>query len=344
AAAAAFPEEKAGRIAPGVGPTDASAVSLRTPAGETRLVYVNPRTGDVTGSLMKDEMFMRRVRDLHGNLMGGWFGSALVELTAGWTFVLTVSGLYLWWPRGTGPSRLWGVWLPRLRAGSRTFWRDLHAVPAFWSAALLIVLLVTGMPWTGVFGGMLKSGMSAAGQSAPEAASRRPPKFESAPPAGRTSLTLTEAAQIAADRGMRAGATVSLPRGPRGTFGFVDRGDDALSNQRFLYLDRYTGETLARADWADVPIGARTLSGGIRLHQGELFGWPNLVLMLFGTLAAVWMSLTAAVMWWRRRPTGSAGLPSRAGQRQVPRAVVIGTFVAGALFPLLGAALVLRWA
>lgn len=67
--------------------------------GVTELVYVDPYSGEITGSILRDQMFMRRVRNLHGELMLGRIGSAVVELAACWTVVLLASGIYLWWPR-----------------------------------------------------------------------------------------------------------------------------------------------------------------------------------------------------------------------------------------------------
>src|SRR5690606_38979333 len=77
-----------------------------------------------------------------------------VELAASWAIVLVLSGLYLWWPRGTG---LAGVVWPRFGKGRRIFWRDLHAVTGFWISGLVLVLLTTGLPWAGLWGSAFKT-------------------------------------------------------------------------------------------------------------------------------------------------------------------------------------------
>jgi uncharacterized iron-regulated membrane protein len=59
--------------------------------------------------------------------------------------------LYLSWPRKG--AIIWSVLLPRLsRKNPRLFWRDLHAVPGFWGAAVLIFLIITGLPWATFWG------------------------------------------------------------------------------------------------------------------------------------------------------------------------------------------------
>src|SRR3546814_5886264 len=86
---------------------------------------------------------------IHGQLLLGKRGSWLVELAASWAIVLMLSGLYLWWPRGRG---LAGVVWPRLKSGRQVVWRDLHAVTGFWVSGLALVLLITALPWAGVWG------------------------------------------------------------------------------------------------------------------------------------------------------------------------------------------------
>ena len=57
---------------------------------------------------------------------------------------MTVAGL-----RGRGGA---GVLWPRLSSGTRTAWRDMHAVTGFWVSGLALMLLVTGLPWAEAWG------------------------------------------------------------------------------------------------------------------------------------------------------------------------------------------------
>ena len=63
---------------------------------------------------------------------------------------MLVTGLYLWWPRER--RGIAGVLYPRLRAGRRVFWRDLHAVTGIWVSTFALFLLITALPWTTVWG------------------------------------------------------------------------------------------------------------------------------------------------------------------------------------------------
>ena len=85
---------------------------------------------------------MTVVFHLHGELLMGDRGSMIVELAASWAIVMIVTGLFLWWPRGT--KGLGGVLYPRLRQGQRIFWRDLHAVTGIWVSGLALFLIADG--------------------------------------------------------------------------------------------------------------------------------------------------------------------------------------------------------
>lgn len=133
---------------------DAALVHIGLAGGAgMRDVFVSPQ-GVVLDSLGSDTRIAQVVHDVHGQLLLGRKGSWLVELAASWAIVLIVSGLYLWWPRGRGAA---GVVWPRLGAGGRLFWRDLHAVTGFWVSGLALVLLVTGLPWADVWGSAFRS-------------------------------------------------------------------------------------------------------------------------------------------------------------------------------------------
>ena len=82
---------------------------------------------------------------------------------------MVLTGLYLWWPRdGRSIAR---ALLPRLHAGARIFWRDLQACVAVWFSALIVLFLLTALPWTHFWGGsVLKPLQSLLRQDTPSAA------------------------------------------------------------------------------------------------------------------------------------------------------------------------------
>ena len=131
------------------GPKDAAQV-LVTKGGEDTIVYVHPTNLQVLKAIPREARLMAVVRTIHGELLMGDNGSLIVELAASWAIVMVVTGLYLWWPRTA--QGLHGVLIPRLKAGPKVFWRDLHAVTGMWVSFFALFLLLTGLPWTNVWG------------------------------------------------------------------------------------------------------------------------------------------------------------------------------------------------
>jgi uncharacterized iron-regulated membrane protein len=117
--------------------------------GRRHEVNINPYTLHITGIRNPEDAPMAVIRRIHGTLLAGDFGSHIVELVACWTLVMLVTGLWMWWPR---KWRLRGVLLPRIDVGGRRMWRDLHAVPSAIISLFVILLILTGLPWSAFWG------------------------------------------------------------------------------------------------------------------------------------------------------------------------------------------------
>jgi len=118
-------------------------------------VYVHPQTLAILHIDNEDhriDVFMSR---LHGELLIGKYGSWIVELAASWAVIMVLTGLFLWWPRES--NGLAGVLYPRLRAGGRTFWKDIHSVTGIYVSCFVLFLLFTGLPWAKSWGSYLKT-------------------------------------------------------------------------------------------------------------------------------------------------------------------------------------------
>lgn len=56
------------------------------------------------------------------------------------------------------------------------------------------------------------------------------------------------------------------------------------------------------------------VSVGIAAHEGQLFGWPNQLLNLFTACGLFIASVSAVVLWWRRRSHGVLVAPLPLGR------------------------------
>jgi len=115
----------------------------------------------------------------------------------------------------------------------------------------------------------------------------------------------------------------------------------AAQDERTVYLDQYSGEVLEEVSWqASWGALAKATSWGINAHMGRQLGVVNGVVMGAVSLGVVFSVLSAPVMYWKRRPRGSLGLPRRPYDARLMRGVVIIALVLGVLFPLLGASMI----
>lgn len=145
------PEYTVTSYGPPEGDGFSARIGVTKDSNEFFTVFVNPYDGQILGEFHGS--FMAFIRKIHGTLLLGGAGGAgdtLIELAACWGIILTITGLYLWFPRGK--KSIFGTLLPRFNNGKRVFWRDLHSIPAFWFSIVIVVLVLSGLPWTGFFG------------------------------------------------------------------------------------------------------------------------------------------------------------------------------------------------
>jgi uncharacterized iron-regulated membrane protein len=252
-------------------------------------------------------------------------------------------------------------------------WRDLHAVTGFWGSVFLLFMLISGMTWTGMWGkqyaavwntfpaamwndvpksdrqaGELNTGSV---QTVPWALENTPMPvstgdhaehmnhggMHSGPAAPK--VTLQQVVDIATERGIEPGYSITQPKTSEGVFTVSVFADDPR-NDATLHIDQYTGKVLADVRWSDYSAVSKATEMGVMLHEGKFFGWLNQLLILLVCLMILLGSVSGLVIWWKRRPAGSLGVPPL--RHDLPRwkAAIVIMFGLAVAFPLVGASLV----
>ncbi|MGH6834038.1 MAG: PepSY-associated TM helix domain-containing protein [Methylocella sp.] len=344
------------------GPDKSVQMLIQTSDGENRTAFVDPYDGRLVGSIPVGGV-MQIVRKIHSLQYFGFWASSLVEIAAGWAIVLALSGIFLWWPRGQSG----GVVTVRATPKYRMFWRDLHAVTGLFACCVIVFLAVTGMPWSMVWGKYFQEWTTAAGLGEPKPPIEVVPAWkilgghsqhkghvhgggapagnlpwalektvppESAPTA-QAAITLDQALAIFANMGVRKPFSVALPSGPKGAYMASSR-PNRVEDTRTVYLDQYSGKVLGDVGFAQYGPAAKAFEWGIAVHQGQEYGALNRYVMLGGCIAVVLLTISAPVMWWKRRPKGSFGLPPAAASRRAALGVLAVMAIAGLIYPLVG--------
>lgn len=335
-------------------------ITVENDTGEKLAVYVDPYTGKVLGSLPDRGTVMWTIRYLHSLKFFGPVARYAIEIAAGWSILLVCTGIYLWWPR----NQRGGVVTVRGKPRQRMFWRDTHAVTGVFVGAVIVFLAATGMPWSGFWGDKVNEWANGGNFGYPSGL------YVNVPMSGEhmnhlapTSWSLEQAQvpesssmdtammPVGIDRvvsnvveaGMTRGFAISLPSGVNGVYTATVYPDD-VSRQRVIHLDQYSGEPLIDLSYGDYGAFAKAMEWGINVHLGQQFGRLNQIVLLAACIAIVMLAVSAAVMWWKRRPSGSLGVPPLPSDPRVFRGLLAMLIVGGLIYPLVGVTLMVMLA
>ncbi len=157
------------------GAADRSTVfSVTLADGAARDVYVNPYGAEVLGDINPDRTVSGIAVLLHGELMAGPRGDLVIELGACWAIVMALTGYYLFFKGRRARARRRASGVPGSALRSR------HAMVGSVVGLGLLLLLASGMPWTGVWGAKAQQLATAGG---PRSGARTPVGSPTPPPA-----------------------------------------------------------------------------------------------------------------------------------------------------------------
>jgi uncharacterized iron-regulated membrane protein len=114
-----------------------------------------------------------------------------------------------------------------------------------------------------------------------------------------------------------------------------------MHHQGAVYLDQFSGETLAESTpstWGKLQWATEW---GIETHMGTQYGLVTRVVMTGACLLVLWNVATALVMWNKRRRKGTLGLPRRPVDVRIQRTLGITAVVLALIYPIWGLSLVL---
>ncbi len=346
-----------------------AAVSYRTPAGADRsarvtvgigkakmLVFVDPYTGAILDHVAPTDEFNQVVEDLHSLDYFGKSVETIIEIVAGFAILLVFTGIYLWWPR----QQTGGVLTVRGTPARRVFWRDLHAVTGIVAGLLIVFLAFSGLLWSGYWGATVNGKLTAMGLGYPAVLWDQVPTstkvstdvlpranwlMENAPVptssgVGAEPVGIDRAVAIADEAGMLPGYELALPTDESGVYTAAIFPAE-LARERTIHIDQYSGKPLVDVAFGDYPALGKAIEWSINVHKGQEWGRANQLLMLAACLSIVLISLSAVVMWWKRRPAGRVGVPPMPPKRSVYAGLWIMAIFFGLTFPLTGLAIVI---
>ncbi len=117
AVTSAFPDAPISQYIPPSNAERSSQFTVEVEGQNPLTIFVNPYDNQILGTLDYSTSVYSWANGVHGTFFLGEFGDRLIEIAAGLSIMLVVSGLYLWWPRDR--KGLYRAFVPRLRGGKR---------------------------------------------------------------------------------------------------------------------------------------------------------------------------------------------------------------------------------
>lgn len=360
----AFPDRQILSVTDNSG--DRTTVFVTADDEGSRNVYVDPFTATVTGDLHLDELVSTWAERVHGDLLlgDGEAGDRIVELGASWAIVLTLTGFIIFF-LGRRPRQ--GAAAKKTK-GARL--RNAHAIVGLPVGLGILMLVVSGLPWTGVWGSLASDvasggndslwgddpGAETTVQAQIEASngSSSPAGWEVAdlPTATSTGTGATISIDAAAASAREAGAPepffVTYPEDEAGVYSvygyqWANNGNPAESDvtlQKTVHVDQHSGDALAVYSYDDLSFLSKTVANGIAIHEGRRFGPINMILTTLFCLAVIFLCVSAPMMWWMRRGNASGIAAPRSKLPIFANWVLLIAIVAlGAFLPLFGLSL-----
>jgi uncharacterized iron-regulated membrane protein len=282
-----FPGEAIGGYTLSSAPDLAYQVNLRRGT-----VFVNPYTAEIIGVRPPGPDFLARVHQLHLRLavngpLPADAGKPIIGAAGIIILILSLSGLYLWWPlkRFTIKSDAVG----------RPLWFDAHNAIGILSLLFLLALSLTGVMIA--FDDTTIPLMYKVTGSKPAETPKTPP-----PPPGAMPIGVDRAMELAA--AALPGATpfaVNVP-GPKAAYLVRSHFPEDLTpgGRSRVIVDQYTGKVLFAEGSRTAPTGTRMVIINRAIHTGDIYGIPSKTLGSLASLALVAQIVSGVTMWWKK--------------------------------------------
>jgi uncharacterized iron-regulated membrane protein len=296
-------------------------------------------------------------------------GDVIVEIAAIWGLVLALSGVYLWWPRKSQHNK--PLFKVRWSKGGRLRWRDLHSSVGIVLALILAFFILSGMPWSRYWGGDFSTAASKVtpnkevtaptsatvttgdvdrfGHRIPWATREDPAALSGGPTTAQPArMSWSDISRVATAEGMLPGYSILPPadslvdpaKPEYGAFVLSNPWPGRVQDEKVVYVDQFTGRTLATSSSAEWGKIQQVTEWGVQNHMGTQYGLITRIIMTLGCVLTVVSFVTSIVLWWKRRPKGTTGLPKRQARSSATMGVGIIALVLAVMYPLWGASLI----
>ncbi|AXF26138.1 flavodoxin reductase [Burkholderia pyrrocinia] len=268
---------------------------------DQHFVYLDPCTGAVLGERARYGGLLGTIEQIH-RFRFMKHGSLITGTSAILFGILMIGGgVMLWWPRSRHGWR--AAFAFGAGARGQAFAYRLHRTAGAYAGAILLSMVLTGLPWA--FDWYAQGIYGVVGSPRPA----RPPKSE-VPAHGAKRQALESfwrtAQSLSPDP---QDALLHIPAKPRDPVEMylIDRDAPHPNARTMLFIDAYTGKVLRFVPYARSSVGHKLYFWALSWHTGAIGGMFGQLLLLFGALAVPVLAYTGIRNALRRmrRPAAS---------------------------------------
>jgi uncharacterized iron-regulated membrane protein len=265
----------------------------------SRILLVDPGTGEVDAEQSSVSTFMGILAQLHYNLLSGEIGLTINAFAGGLALFFAMTGLVLWW---RGRSRWKNGLRVKLRGvSSRVRNYSLHSAIGFYASLFLCVIGLSGIyfaaprPFLSLAARIQGTSLVAMKDFLDPPDSVAPPAI----PEASVDRIMATALAVYPDSKL---SEVELPvtQTDAWRFHFFPHGAFDLGSAELVVIDRRSAKVLAAKRTADLPFALRAVIFLRPLHYGSFGGnFTKVLWIMFGLTPSV-LFVTGLLMWRKR--------------------------------------------
>jgi uncharacterized iron-regulated membrane protein len=259
-------------------------------------VFVDPYTATVTGTRTSSDFnnsLPRRLHVLHTTLMNQGWGSSVVAIVTIASFLLTLTGVILWWQ-----DKAWRV---RWSASWKRIVFDLHHALGIVASLVLFIVTASGV--------VIHYESVSKAITALNAIPRTAPPSQPATRGATTTISFDSLAAVARTA-MPGARVIFLSASEKSSQPFIAAmrfpEDRTPGGRSRVYVDRFRGALLGAESTREAQIGT-AINNRIRsLHTGDILGKPTEAVWLFAAIVLATQAVSGVLMWWDGRGARAA--------------------------------------
>ena len=317
-----------------------------------RVLFIDRSSGEILHDTLKSARVMNVTKNIHGTLLAGNNGSYVVEFMASWMIILILTGVFLHWPRS---KPVWRWFIPQIvRLRPREVWKSIHVTVGAWIGVVILVFLLSGLPWTQLWGDGFDRVSKFAGWDGPgqewfvtlqsehaDHSGHSMPKVDglnlwerasgdegevslksSANESARNAISLQSIIRRVEDYKLKHPIEIQPPKGENGVW-TVRSMTQYRPDRETVHFDKWNGTEIMHIRFSDYHAVKQITSYGIAFHEGALFGTANQIVGVLAAVGVILLSVTGLLMWWKRRPNGRLGIPPMPSEKRLVSGVIL---------------------